>query len=196
MQVDLEAVSEATGESFAPGGCDKVVVLLSDIVVTFMLCDEFCVAVLAWIESKPNHDSKSEESNTQEGPMLERNAQKRTSIMTLSHENVLAHTMALAPLHARHSLSLERFLPSYRCQHALERWAAETECLKAEDECWEVRYEWASEVQDKCWVIQDDCQRWEVVRAFPRQASTCRYNNLPESKEITPADIMARWNLI
>ena len=128
--------------------------------------------------------------------MLEQSAQKKTSIMTLSHVNVLVHTMALAPLHARHCLSMEHFLHLYRCQHALECWVAETECLKAEDECCEVRYEWVSEVQDKCWVIQDNCQCWEVVHAFSRQPSTCRYTNLPESKEITPADIMARWNLI
>ena len=55
----------AAGDSLR---CDEVtvVVLLSVIVVTFVLCGEFCVAVLAWIESKPDHDSKSEESNTQD----------------------------------------------------------------------------------------------------------------------------------
>jgi len=195
MQVDLEKIPAFESLARAPGGCGEVVVLLSVIVVTFVLCDEFGVVVVAWIQSKPDRDSKSEEGNHQRDPMLEWSAQKRTSIMTLSHENVLAQTMALAPLHARHGPSLEHFLTSYWCQDALKRWLAATEWWQTEDECWEVRHEcWASE--ETCWVIQDDCQYWKVVHAFPRQAFTCRDTNFPASKEITPADIMARWNLM
>jgi len=175
-------------------GCGELVVLFSIIVVTFVLCDEICVVVfnpVNWIQS----DSKSEKSNPQQDPVLETGPQKpqkpeRTNIMTLSHQNVLAHTMTLVP-HARHGKSLERALTSYRCQDALKCWLAETECVESKDECWEVEFECgrASEVQD-------DCPCWEVVDAFPRSCPTCSHIYVVKSKEITPADIMARWNLI
>jgi len=57
------------------------------------------------------------------------------------------------------------------------------ECWEVKDDCLDIRHEgWASKV-----MVQDKCQFWEIKNATPR-----RYT---KPKEITPADIMARWNL-
>jgi len=182
MQVDLDAIA---GEGLATSGCDEVVVLFSVIVVTFVLCDEICVVVLA-LMSKPKPESESNKVNHQRDPVLERGPQTGNHIMILSHENVLAHTMALATPHARQSQSLARLLSPYQCQDALKCWMATSkiECWEVKDDCLDMRHEgWASEV-----MVQDKCQFWQIKNGTPRSWNT-------KPKEISPADIMARWNL-
>jgi len=190
MQVDLEAMA---GESLANSGCDEAVVVFSVIVVTIVLCDEICVVVLA-LMSKPEPDSVSNKVNHQRDPVLERGPQNGNHIMILSHENVLAHSMALLTPHAQHSKSRARLFSPYQCQDALKFWVAETECwevekdcLHIENKCWTVTLE----VQDKCWKIEDKCQRCNV-NSSSRKYLTHSYS---KPKEITPADIMVRWNL-
>jgi len=185
----------AAGDSLR---CDEVtvVVLLSVIVATFVLCDEFFLVVFARIMSKsePDRGSKSEDCNPQQDAALQREPQKRTKVMILSHENVLAHKMALVAPHARHGQSIQRYSSPYQNQDALKCWVAETECGDAKHECLKVGYKcWSSEVENTCWENEDHGQCRVFENASPPSRSCFIYVAKP--KKITPADIMARWNL-
>ena len=69
--------------------------------------------------SSTNKSAESEKSNPQQDTVLETGPQKpeRTNIMTLSRQNVLAHTMTLVP-HARHGKNLERAFSSFLSSHS------------------------------------------------------------------------------